>query len=79
MLRTSEIVERAAAAAGLYLYDDRIWSKTPAWKNNAWHESSYRAVDEWEHLLFFRKPGPFVHDRSRIDHHEWAEWDSPGI
>ena len=73
MLRTSEIVERAAAGAGLYLYDDRIWSKTPAWKNNAWHESSYRAVDEWEHLLCFHKPGPFVHDRSRIDHHEWAE------
>ena len=79
VLRTSEVVERAAAAAGLYLYDDRIWSKTPAWSNNAWHENSYRAVDEWEHLLFFHKPGPFVHDRARIDHHEWAEWGSRGI
>ena len=33
VLRTSAIVEDAATAAGLYLYDHRIWSKTPAWKN----------------------------------------------
>ncbi len=79
VLRTSGIIEDAASAAGLYLYDHRIWSKTPAWKNNAWTASSYRAVDEWEHLLFFHRPGPFVHDRSRIDHHEWAEWGSRGI
>ena len=79
VLRTSAIVEDAATAAGLYLYDHRIWSKTPAWKNNAWTASSYRAVDEWEHLLFFHRPGPFVHDRARIDHHEWAEWGSRGI
>ena len=46
VLRTSTVVEDAAAAAGLYLYDHRIWSKTPAWKNNAWTASSYRAVDE---------------------------------
>lgn len=79
VLRTSGIVEEAAAAAGLYLYDHRIWSKTPAWRNNAWTASSYRAVDEWEHLLFFHRPGPFVHDRSRLDHDEWAEWGSRGI
>ncbi len=79
VLRTSAIVEEAASAAGLYLYDHRIWSKTPAWRNNAWTASSYRAVDEWEHLLFFHKPGTFVHDRDRLDHHEWAEWGSRGI
>ena len=79
VLRTSAIVEQAASAAGLYLYDHRIWSKTPAWKNNAWTASSFRAVDEWEHLLFFHKPGPFVHDRDRLDQHEWAEWGSRGI
>jgi len=79
VLRTSGIVEDAATAAGLYLYDTRVWSKTPAWQNNAWTASSYRAVDEWEHLLFFHRPGPFVHDRNRIDPHEWAEWGSRGI
>ncbi|MCY4636044.1 MAG: DNA methyltransferase [Acidobacteria bacterium] len=79
VLRTSGIIEDAASAAGLYLYDHRIWSKTPAWKNNAWTASSYRAVDEWEHLLFFHRPGPFVYDRNRIDQHEWAEWGSRGI
>lgn len=79
VLRTSAIIEEAASAAGLYLYDHRVWSKTPAWRNNAWTASSYRAVDEWEHLLFFHKPGPFVHDRNRLEHHEWAEWGSRGI
>ena len=79
ILHTSAIIEEAATAAGLYLYDHRIWSKTPAWRNNAWTASSFRAVDEWEHLLFFHKPGPFVHDRDRLDQYEWAEWGSRGI
>ena len=79
VLRTSAIVEDAAAGAGLYLYDHRIWSKTPAWKNNAWTGTSLRAVDEWEHLLFLHRPGPFVYDRDRLDDDEWAEWGSRGI
>ena len=79
VLTTSTIIERAALVAGLYLYDHRIWSKTPAWKNGQWHASSYRAVDEWEHLLVFHLPGPFAYDRDRIDHDEWAEWGSRGI
>ena len=79
VLRTSAIVEDAAAASGLYLYDHRIWSKTPAWKNNAWTGTSLRAVDEWEHLLFLHRPGPFVYDRDRLDDDEWAEWGSRGI
>ena len=79
VLTTSTIVEQAARSAGLYLYDHRIWSKTPAWKNGQWHASSYRAVDEWEHLLVFHLPGPFAYDRDRIDHDEWAEWGSRGI
>ena len=79
VLRTSAIVEDAASAAGLYLYDHRIWSKTPAWKNNAWTGTSLRAIDEWEHLLFLHRPGPFVYDRSRLDDDEWAEWGSRGI
>ncbi len=79
VLTTSTIVEQAAQAAGLYLYDHRIWSKTPAWKNDHWHASSYRAVDEWEHLLVFHLPGPFNYDRDRIDRDEWAEWGSRGI
>ncbi len=52
---------------------------TPAWRNNAWTASSYRAVDEWEHLLFFHRPSPFVYDRRRLKHDEWAEWGSRGI
>ena len=79
VLTTSAIVEQAARSAGLYLYDHRIWSKTPAWKNDHWHASSYRAVDEWEHLLVFHLPGPFAYDRDRIDRDEWAEWGSRGI
>ena len=67
VLATSALVEQAADKAGLHLCDHRIWAKTPAWKNNAWHASSYRSVDEWEHLLFFQRPGPFVYDRSRLD------------
>ena len=51
------LLEEAAYSAGLYLYDRRIWVKDAAWENSRWHSGSYRAVDEFEYLYFFWKPG----------------------
>lgn len=73
------IVEQAAYAAELYLYDRRIWWKDPAWQNSQWHSSSYRAVDEMEYLYFFWKPGVTVVDRKRLSRKEWSEWGSRAI
>lgn len=75
----SDIVERSAYEAQLYLYDRRIWWKDPAWQNSRWHSSSYRAVDEVEYLYFFWKPGVTVVDRKRLKRKEWAEWGSRAI
>ena len=55
-----------AAEAGFYLYDQRIWHKDPCWANSRWHSTSYRAVDEFEHLYVFWKPGITTFDRNRI-------------
>ena len=56
ILASGELLIEYAAEAGLYLYDHRIWAKSPAWKNSPWHPTSYRAVDEWENLYFFCSP-----------------------
>jgi len=64
---------------GLYLYDQRIWHKDPTWQNSQWHSSSYRAVDEFEHIYIFWCPGVVQYDRSRLEKHEWAEWGSRGV
>jgi hypothetical protein len=61
----SNLVEEAGSAAGLYLYDRRIWVKDPSWENSQWHSLSYRAVDEFEYLFFFWKPGVTTIDRSK--------------
>lgn len=74
-----EIVDHAAYEAGLYLYDRRIWKKDPAWQNSQWHSSSYRAVDEFEYLYFYWKPGITIIDRSRLTRKEWAEWGSRAV
>ena len=63
----------------LYLYDHRIWHKDPCWANSRWHSNSYRAVDEFEHLYVFSKPGIVEIDRSRLSKAEWAEWESRGV
>lgn len=79
VLLTSGMVEKWAADAGLYLYDRRIWHKDPCWANSQWHSNSYRAVDEFEHLLVFWQPGVVTYDRGRLSPVEWAEWGSRGV
>lgn len=69
-------LEEYAYEAGLYLYDRRIWVKDPTWANSQWHSSSYRAVNEFEDLYVFWKPGETAIDRRRLADGEWAEWGS---
>ena len=76
---TAGLVEQWASDAGFYLYDRRVWVKDPAWENSRWHSLSYRAVDEFEHLLIFWKPGITVVNRGRLDVGEWAEWGSRAV
>lgn len=73
------IIEQAAYEAGLPLYDRRIWKKDAAWHNSKWHNSSYRAVDEFEYLYFFWKPGITVINRSKLTDQEWKEWGSKAV
>jgi len=72
-------VQEAGHDAGLFLYDRRIWWKDAAWANSQWHSSSYRAVDEFEYLLFFWKPGESPVKRERLERHEWVEWGSRAV
>lgn len=74
-----EVVESAASEAGLYLYDRRIWVKDAAWENSKWHTLSYRAVDEFEYLYFFWKPGITVIDRDKLTSEEWGSWGSRAV
>jgi len=73
------VIQDFANEAGLYLYDRRIWKKDPAWQNSQWHSSSYRAVDEFEYVYIFWKPGETIIDRNRISKDEWVEWGSRGV
>lgn len=68
-----------AEDAGFYLYDQRIWHKDPCWANSRWHSNSYRAVDEFEHVYIFWKPGITEYDRERLNADEWADWGSRGV
>lgn len=79
VLLTAGMVESWALDACLYLYDRRVWHKDPCWANCRWHSNSYRAVDEFEHVLVFWRPGVVTYDRSRLDTAEWAEWGSRGV
>lgn len=79
VLLTGCMVEKWAADAGLYLYDQRIWHKDPCWANSRWHSSSYRAVDEFEHIYVFWQPGIVEYDRERLADDEWSEWGSRGV
>ena len=76
---TCERIVRLGAAFGLYLYDQRIWHKPPAWATSRWHGSTYRAVDEYERLLVLRRPGPTEFDRGRLTRSEWASWGSRAV
>lgn len=75
----TEIINQMAMDAGLYMYDRRVWVKDPAWANSRWHSGSYRAVDEFEYVFVFWKPGITKIDRSRLEKTEWAEWGSRGV
>lgn len=79
IMLTSCMVTDWAAEAGMYLYDRRIWHKDPAWMNSRWHSMSYRAVDEYEHILVFWNPGITTYDRNRLTPSEWGEWGSRGV
>lgn len=72
-------IEEMALRAGLFLYDRRVWVKDAAWENSKWHTMSYRAVDEFEYLYFFWKPGTTKIDRNRLTRREWIEWGSRAV
>ena len=76
---TAGLISEWAESSGFYLYDRRVWVKDPCWANSRWHSSSYRSVDEWEHLLIFWKPGITDVNRDRLTKEEWAEWGSRGV
>lgn len=73
------ILEEMALNAGLYLYDRRIWVKDAAWANSNWTTNSYRAVDEFEYVYIFWKPGITKVDRKRLSKEEWTEWGSRAV
>ena len=79
VLLTGCMVAEWAEEAGFYLYDQRIWHKDPCWANSRWHSNSYRAVDEFEHVYVFWRPGITQYDRRRLTPSEWAAWGSRGV
>jgi DNA modification methylase len=72
-------LEEYAYRAGLYLYDHRIWVKDAAWANSKWTNTSLKAVDEYEDLYVFWKPGQQVIDRTKLAQEEWLEWGTRGV
>ena len=79
VLLTGCLVAEWAEEAGFYLYDQRIWHKDPCWANSRWHSNSYRAVDEFEHVYVFWRPGITQYDRHRLTAGEWGDWGSRGV
>lgn len=73
------LVEQWALNAGFYPYDRRVWVKDAAWENSRWASLSYRAVDEFEYLYFFWKPGITKYDRNRLTRDEWKNWGSRAV
>ena len=73
------LLEAWAYESGLYLYDRRIWVTDPAWANSRWSSVSYRAVDEFEYLYIFWKPGTTKVNKNRLSKEEWSEWGSRGV
>ncbi len=73
------LVEQWALEAGFYPYDRRVWVKDAAWENSRWASLSYRAVDEFEYLYFFWKPGITKYDRNRLSRDDWKNWGSRGV
>lgn len=79
VLLVGGLVQEWAEKAGFYLYDRRVWVKDPCWANSRWHSLSYRAVDEFEYVYVFWKPGITPVDRRRLAREEWAAWGSRGV
>ena len=73
------LIEAYALAAGFYPYDRRVWVKDPAWQNGRWTSLSYRAVDEFEYIYVFWKPGITTIDRRRLTAEEWKRWGSRAV
>lgn len=73
------LIEKWGETAGFYLYDRRVWVKSPAWMNCRWHSTSYKAVDEFEYLYIFWKPGATRFNRNRLTKEQWREWGSRGV
>lgn len=73
------LLEEWALKAGFYLYDRRVWVKDAAWENSRWASLSYKAVDEFEYIYVFWKPGITKHDRKRLTKDEWKNWGSRGV
>jgi DNA modification methylase len=72
-------IQHYALESGLYLYDRRIWKKDPSWHNSKWTSNSYRAVDEFEYLYIFWKPGETLVNRDKLTSKEWSEWGSRAV
>lgn len=72
-------IEEYAYRTGLYLHDHRIWVKDPAWANSKWTSNSLKAVDEYEDLYVFWKPGQQVINRDKLLQEEWQEWGARGV
>ena len=73
------LVEEWALNAGFYPYDRRIWVKDAAWENSRWATLSYRAVDEFEYLYLFWKPGITTVNRGRLTRSEWKDWGARAV
>lgn len=73
------VLQDFASESSLFLYDRRVWRKDAAWQNSQWHSSSYRAVDEFEYLYIFWKPGETIVDRNRLTKQEWVDWGSRAV
>jgi site-specific DNA-methyltransferase (adenine-specific) len=72
-------LQECALECGLYGYDHRIWVKDPAWANCKWTSNSLKAVDEFEDLYVFWKPGQQIFDRKKLSQAEWREWGMRGV
>jgi DNA modification methylase len=79
VLLVGGLLEQFAMEAGLFLYDRRTWVKDAAWENSRWHTMSYRAVDEFEYVYIFWKPGQTKVDKNRLTRDEWTAWGSRAV
>jgi site-specific DNA-methyltransferase (adenine-specific) len=73
-------MEEVADLAGFYLYDTRVWVKDPCWQSCKYHPISYRAVDEFEHVMVFvKRDGALEINRERLKNDEWSKWGSRSV